>query len=242
VFFSFYEVYITSLRALTAMGFPYGVDEDAAFMTTWLELHKLEGIQKLAELSNQLDQQFSGKIDLDSIKYNNSIDLLQTSLLMKGPGLFDYFFEETKKNYYFEVTLENCIDPIFIIPLAERLSKKLESINASWLDDKKKKVGISVSKNRILIGDIEDSVEILDGQVLLQFSIDGRDKSSENRKLNIKNIKLEINDAVEQDHLEKSLKPHSRHWDILLEYAHKTFVPASDESRIRGAGGGNDND
>ena len=224
------------------MGFPYGVDEDAAFMTTWLELHKLGGIQKLAELSNQLDQQFSGKIDLDTIKYNNSIDLLQTSLLMKGPGLFDYFFEETKKNYYFEVTLENCIDPIFIIPLAERLSKKLESINASWLDDKKKKVGISVSKNRILIGDIEDSVEILDGQVLLQFSIDGRDKSSENRKLNIKNIKLEINDAVEQDHLEHSLKPHSRYWDILLEYAHKTFVPASDESRIRGAGGGNDND
>ena len=44
------------------MGFPYGVDEDAAFMTTWLELHKLGGIQKLAELSNQLDQQFRGKI------------------------------------------------------------------------------------------------------------------------------------------------------------------------------------
>ena len=50
---SFYEVYITSLRALIAMGFPYGVDEDAGFMTTWLELHKLGGIQKLAELSNQ---------------------------------------------------------------------------------------------------------------------------------------------------------------------------------------------
>ena len=226
------------------MDFPYGVDEDAAFMTTWLELHKLEGIQKLAELSNQLDQQFDGKIDLDTIKYNNSIDLLQTSLLMKGPGLFDYFYEETKKYYYFEVVLENCIDPIFIIPLAERLSKKLKSIKTGWLDDKKKKVGTSVSKNKILIGDIEDSVEILDGQVILQFSINGvgRDKSSENRKLSIKNIKLEINDAVEQDHLEKSLKPHSRHWDILLEYAHKTFVPASDESRIRGTGGGNDND
>ena len=163
---------------------------------------------------------------------------------MKGPSLFDYFYEETKKNYYFEVTLENCIDPIFIIPLAERLSKKLESINASWLNDNKKKVGVCLSKNKILIGDIEDSMEILDGQVILQFSIDnvGRDKSSENRKLSIKNIKLEINYAVEQGHLEKSLKPLSRHWDILLEYAHKTFVPTSDESRIRGAGGGNDND
>ena len=242
--FSYYEVYITSLRALTGMGFPYGIDEDAAFMTTWLELHKLGGVQKLAELSNQLDQQFNGKIDLDSVKSNNSIDLHHISLLMKGPSLFDYLYEKTKKNNYIEVILENCIDPIFIIPLAERLSKKLESINASWLDDKKKKVGISVSKNRILIGDIKDSVEILDGQVLLQFSIDGdgRDKSSENRKLHIKNIKLEINDTVEQDHLEKSLKPHSKHWNILLEYAHKTFVPTSDESRIRGAGGGDDND
>ena len=224
------------------MGFPYGVDEDAAFMATWLELHKLGGIQKLAELSNQLDQQFRGKIDLDTIKYNNSIDLLQTSLLMKGPSLFDYFYEETKKYHYFEVVLENCIDPIFIIPLAERLSKKLESIKAGWLDDKKKKVGTSVSKNKILIGDIDDSVEILDGQALLQFSIDDKHKLSENIELNINNIKHEIDDAVEQDHLKQSLKPHSMHWDILLEYAHKTFVPSSDESRIRGAGGGNDND
>ena len=153
------------------MGFPYGVDEDAAFMTTWLELHKLGGIQKLAELSNQLDQQFDGKIDLDTIKYNNSIDLLQTSLLMKGPSLFDYFYEETKKYHYFEVVLGNCIDPIFIIPLAERLSKKLESIKESWLDDKNKKVGIIVSGKKMLIGEIENSVEILNGQVLLQFSL-----------------------------------------------------------------------
>ena len=138
--------------------------------------------------------------------------------------------------------MENCIDPIFIIPLAERLSKKLESIKAGWLDDKKKKVGTSVSKNKILIGDIEDSVEILDGQALLQFSIDDKHKLSENIELNIKNIKHEIDDAVEQNHLKQSLKPHSMHWDILLEYAHKTFVPSSDESRIRGAGGGNDND
>ena len=78
--------------------------------------------------------------------------------------------------------------------------------------------------------------------LISKFSIDGKDKLSENKKLNIKNIKLEINDAVEQEHLEKSLKPNSGDWDILLKYAHKTFVPTSDESRIRGAGGGNDND
>ena len=71
-------------------------------MTTWLELHKLGGIQKLAELSNQLDQEFNGKIDLDSVKSNNSIDLHHTSLLMKGPSLFDYLYEKTKKNHFLE--------------------------------------------------------------------------------------------------------------------------------------------
>ena len=240
--FSYYEIYITSLRALTAMGFPYGADEDAAFMTTWLEIHKLGGIQKLAELSNQINQQFKGKIDLDNVRSKKSINLYHTSLLMKGPSLFDYLHEETKKNHYLEVILENCIDPIFIIPLAKRLSKKLKTIKASWLDDKKKKIGISVSNNKMLIGDIDNSVRILDGQAILQFSINDIHKSSGNIKLNINNIKHEINDAVEQDHLENSLKPHSKHWEIILKYAHKTFVPASDESRIRGAGGGDNAD
>ena len=94
----------------------------------------------------------------------------------------------------------------------------------------------------MLIGGIENSLEILNEQVLLQFSINDIHKSFGNIKLNLNNIKHEINDAVEQDHLEKSLKPQSIHWDIILKYAHKTFVPASDESRIRGAGGGDDED
>ncbi len=224
------------------MGFPYGADEDAAFMTTWLELHKLGGIQKLAELSNQIDNRFNGKINLNDVKSKKSINLYNVSLLMKGPSLIDYLYEETKKNHYLEIVLENCIDPIFIIPLVKRLSKKLKSIKASWLDDKKNKVGIIVSDNKMLIGDVDNSIEILGGQVLLQFSMKNIDKYFGNIILNINNIKHEINDAVEQDHLEKSLKPHSLHWDIILQYAHKTFVPASDESRKKGAGGGDDND
>ena len=224
------------------MGFSYGADEDAAFMTTWLELHKLGGIQKLSELSNQIDQQFNGKINLDDVKFKRSINLYQTSLLMKGPGLFDYLYEETKKIQLLEVALENCIDPIFIIPLAKILSKKLESIKASWLDDKNKKVGISVTKNKMLIGEVENSVEILDGQALLQFSISDINTSSRKTNLNINNIKYEINDAIEQQRLAESLNPNLRHWDIISKFAHRTFVPASDESRIRGAGGGDDND
>ena len=82
------------------MGFPYGADEDAAFMITWLELHNLDGIHKLVELSNQINQKFEGKINLEDIKSKKYINLFNHSLLMKGPGLFDYLYQETKKKKF----------------------------------------------------------------------------------------------------------------------------------------------
>ena len=60
--------------------------------------------------------------------------------------------------------------------------------------------------------------------------------------MDIKNIKHEINDTYEQKRLAESLNPYPTHWGIILKLAHQTFVPASEESRIRGAGGGDDND
>ena len=45
--YSFYEIYITAQRAFTAMGFPYGSDEDAAFIIAWLELNNFQGISLL---------------------------------------------------------------------------------------------------------------------------------------------------------------------------------------------------
>ena len=120
--FSYYEIYITSLRAFNGMGFPFGADEDAAFMTTWLELYRFQGIKKLAKLSKKIDKKFDAKIDLEKIKSSSLINIDHSSLLMKGPGLFDYLYEETKNIQHLEVTLENCIDPIFIISFSLSLS------------------------------------------------------------------------------------------------------------------------
>ena len=127
--FSYYEIYITSLRAFNGMGFPFGADEDAAFMTTWLELYRFQGIKKLAKLSKKIDKKFDAKIDLEKIKSSSLINIDHSSLLMKGPSLFDYFYQETKKNHYIKIILNNCIDPIFLIPLAQRLSEKLDFVS-----------------------------------------------------------------------------------------------------------------
>ena len=36
VSYSYYEVYTNTQRAFSGLGFSYGSDEDAAFITTWL--------------------------------------------------------------------------------------------------------------------------------------------------------------------------------------------------------------
>ena len=44
------------------MGFPFGADEDAAFMTTWLELYRFQGIDKLAKISKNIDIMFDANM------------------------------------------------------------------------------------------------------------------------------------------------------------------------------------
>jgi len=224
------------------MDFPYGLDEDAAFMTTWLELHKLEGIKKLAELSKNFKKPLQQKIKLQDIQSKTTINLQKTSLLINGPGLFDYLYEETKKYQFLECSFKNCIDSIYIMPLAEKLSTKIGSINACWLDENNKNIGINVTKNKILMGEVEDYFHILDGQVFLQFFNNAKHKKNLNKNLKLKNIINEINSTKKQQYLEESLKPNPIDWDIISNLAKRTFVPASEESRNRGAGGGDAND
>ena len=45
VSYSYYEVYTNTQRAFSGLGFTYGSDEDAAFITTWLEIFGLDGIK-----------------------------------------------------------------------------------------------------------------------------------------------------------------------------------------------------
>ena len=86
------------------MGFPYGADEDAAYMVTWLELYKFEGIKQLAKLSKKIDKKYNAKIDLNEVKSSHIIDLNDSCILMKGPSLFDYFCQKAKKNKNIEIT------------------------------------------------------------------------------------------------------------------------------------------
>ena len=75
---------------------------------------------------------------------------------------------------------------------------------------------------------------------MLQFSTNK--KSSKIVKFNFHKIECEINAKVKQKFLEESLNPNADDWKIIFKLAYRTFVPESEESRQKGAGGGDDND
>ena len=122
--FSYYEVYTTSLRAFSSMGFPYGADEDAAYIIAWLELNKFNGLNSLVNSIEVVDNKYDGKINPNALN-NSSLDLNYSSLLMKGPGLIDFYQSELGNKKDLHLTLNNCPNPEYLLPLLYRSSKKI---------------------------------------------------------------------------------------------------------------------
>ena len=234
--FSYYEIYITCLRAFSAMGFPYGADEDAASMVTWLELNKLDGLKNLVKISNKINNKFNGNFKNTNIEFSKKIDLNFDSLLMKGPGLFDYFFQKFRKRKYIKIILKNCIDPIFILPLAVKIAKNGLYINYIWAQ-KNIIIELSISKNYVVINQKKDNLNINENEISLVMSKNPIKKNIKSKK---NKVKIYIKDS--QKRLEESISPNKKDWKIISNFAKLTFVPESRLSRNKGAGGGDDND
>ena len=107
VSYSYYEVYTNTQRAFSGLGFTYGSDEDAAFITTWLEVFGLDGIKLLKLKIEELDNSFNASID--PLKINDEFDCKNKSSLMIGPGLIDYLISKVdkKENLKFMKITEN---------------------------------------------------------------------------------------------------------------------------------------
>ena len=223
--FSYYEVYTSCQRAFSGMNFPHGADEDAAYSITWLELYNLKGIDLFCSFIEEFNNQIDFKIDISNIK---KIDLKNKSSLMTGPGLIDYIVSKFILNNIKEYNLINCYDPIFLLPMLSKYSKKN-------------------IYTKVLHGQ-EIFCLISNGQVSLnkKFLIN---KKNTNIKIVLSNdtydfetldINFELNDAEKK--LSIGLNPNQKSWDKVTELAFQSFVPESEESRSKGAGGGDAND
>ena len=222
--YSYYEVYTNAQRAFSGLGFPYGADEDAAYIISWLEAFELDGIHLLSIIKKKIDSNFNGV--LGNNKLTNQINLENRSCLMIGPGLIDFLNFHTLKNNGIKIEFQNCSDPLFLIPLLYRAVKK--KIFSKIIS--KNKIYTVLGKNEIFIHD------------------DIKNNKCENFILNLSTNEYQIDNEEALDYnllntnISNGLNPNQSSWDEISDLAFRTYVPESEESREKGAGGGDAND
>ena len=215
------------------MGFPHGTDEDAAFIIAWLELNNLQGIKRLSDSISILDNQFEGILN---IKDNDQeIDLNHQSILMKGPGIIDYFGSLLENKEKIILTLVNCSDPFLFLPLLYQSSSQILFSQLIFYHSENEINIHQVTKKKILIGKSNKKNLFAQNQVKIILS-------NQKNISKIDNIEKEITDESIQKSLALSLEPDMPAWDKISKIAYRIFVPESEESRNLGAGGGDDND
>ena len=226
VSYSYYEVYTNTQRAFSGLGFSYGSDEDAAFITTWLELCGLNGIKLLNLKIKDLDNSFNANIDPSKI--NSDFDCNNKSTLMIGPGLIDFLISKVNNNINFKITMKNCDDPIFLIPLLYKYAKK--NINSQIISSHKIQAQIT-NKNIAVNKEIISTTYQEDFDLLLTKNT-----------INEQKLDIHIQSSKINEMLSNGINPDKKSWNQISEIAFRTFVPESEESRSKGAGGGDAND
>ena len=222
--YSYYEVFTNAQRAFSGLGFPYGADEDAAYIISWLEAFELEGIHLFASIKKKIDNNFNGA--LENNKLTNKINLEKRSCLMIGPGLIDFLNFHTLKNNDINIELQNCSDPLFLIPLLYRAVKK--NIFSKIIN--KNKIYTVLGKNEIFIHD--DIKNNKCQKFILNLSTNEYQIDNEEA----------LNYNLLNTNISNGLNPIQSSWDEISELAFRTYVPESEESREKGAGGGDAND
>ena len=223
--YSYYEVYTNAQRAFSGLGFPYGADEDAAYIISWLEAFELEGFNLFSSIQKKIDNNFNGT--LDNNKLFNKINLEKRSCLMIGPGLIDFLNFHTLKNNEINIEFQNCSDPLFLIPLLYRAIKK--NIFSKIINQNK--IYAVLGKNKIFIHD------------------DIKNNDCSNFILNMSTNEYQISKEIDSfdynilnTNISNGLNPDQSSWDEISDLAFRTYVPESEESREKGAGGGDAND
>lgn len=223
--YSYYEVYTNAQRAFSGLGFPYGADEDAAYIISWLEAFELEGFNLFSSIQKKIDSNFNGA--LENNKLFNKINLEKRSCLMIGPGLIDFLNFHTLKNNEINIEFQNCSDPLFLIPLLYRAIKK--NIFSKIINQNK--IYVVLGKNNIFIHDDIKNNDCSD--FILNLSTNEYQISKEINSLDYNILNTNISNG---------LNPDQSSWDEISDLAFRTYVPESEESREKGAGGGDAND
>ncbi len=203
------EVDATTKKAARGAGYSWGMAEEAGKATSWLCAHGLDGCGALSALLARTD----GKALADLAPAQLSGEWRAASKLMcpilAGATLSDCAYRLNAG----DIGLANVAEPLIILAFAASAARQVStSITVKWdgLTAITDGNGISVSASRdALRAPLADRVVIHAGGDL------GSPQPRQSRTT-----------------------PHAAAWKRLAHLAHRTYAPATEESRLKGAGSG----
>lgn len=130
-----FELHATYADAFTMLGFPYGAANDAAALVGWSDRHGFEGVKRLADGIERLEQtQFSSPLILADTAYEIGLDARGASVLEVGVPAFD--FTHSGGDRIRVVTLRNVEDIALSAGLGQVAIERGLDLTVSWRYDK----------------------------------------------------------------------------------------------------------
>lgn len=230
--FSMGEVATRAKLATRGLGYSWGIAEDAGRAVSWLEQRDLPGLNLLARLCQRIDERLGQAPTSTAIEAGFCPEMLsatwtardgQLCPLLSGIALSDRGLPESEQP---TISAKNVMYPLLVLPFLADLADR---------------------SNYVIDLQFGSSQMSVDG-VHLWVAASSKTESA-SLLTATEDLVISIKPAGETPHYEVWQKRRSRGlvantvWSVLDQFAHRTYAPATEESRIRGAGAGiSDND
>ena len=229
------EIAATAMKAVRGCGHPLGLAEEMAFATRWLCERNLRGAEKLVHALEQYEQ---SEVAVDRREKSTSLQLGDDkagSPLLLAPSIADLLVADCDHGK--SVHVSALAHPLLLIPFVARVGQQYGLLQLSWttIDNSTVVVNCDQAGVQIYAWNPFSLIQARGNSLVLRWAANDTDVPVLNTRENLLEVKqrsidtgCELADAV---------------WHKLQVFAHNTYVPVSDESRLKGAGAGlTDND
>jgi len=210
--FSLNEIEAMGKRAARGAGLPWGIAEEAGKAVRWLTARGLPGVEQLVDIltsNDQCDHRELVPVDEPGIWHAPSGRLCP---LITGPALCDRAAEIAAGRV---IELGQIAQPLMLMPYAASAARLTDTaIKLAWDD---------------VMMTLSPGSELIDGN---------RDALTVKRTAGLRCCRADHIDNVDEPAVPVAMSVDAATWNRLTIFAHRTLAPATDASRLSGAGAG----
>lgn len=212
--FALNEVEAMARKAARGAGYSWGMAEEAGKAARWLCATGIDGVAVLTRVLAHADGQDPARMAPAALHGDWRAEAAEMCPLMAGAALSDSAFDWSGEGK----RIENIVAPVMLLPFAAFAARQLATaVTVEWAGARAVTDGSGTSL------ELDDQGLLLDPAGLVSVRTGGR-----------------LEDPLPP---RDRARPEAADWAILVRFAHRIYVPDTEESRLKGAGAGlTDND